>query len=486
MTCTSTCASTCASRPRGPKGSPIVGNAGGLWQSGLESLRACALQYGDLVPLRLFRKRFLFVSRPDYVAHVLATSHQKVAKGVARRSDHILLGDGISLREGDAWRRSRRLMQPAFRHDRLAAYGEEVVALTERAIEGWREGESRDVYADFSRLTMAIVGQALLGVDVAGEDADLADELTRALATRDAHARTLSMLLPGWLPTPSNLRMWLARRRLDRILQKIVERRRAARRVTADGADEPVPDDLLSLLLSSGDEDGGFETGEHARSEMLTIFVGGHETVADLLAWTWYLLALHPEIEARLVAELDEVLGGRSPSTSDLPRLRYASMIVAEVLRLYPPAPVLIREAVAELEIGGYKVARGTEIVMSPWVLQRDPRFFDEPEVFDPNRWADGLASRLPRYSYFPFGGGPRLCLGRSFATLEATLVLAVVAQRFHLDLVPGHPVVAEPIPTLHPKYGVLMETHPRWSRCYQSRWRGASQPPSTTAGLPR
>lgn len=203
-------------------------------------------------------------------------------------------------------------------------------------------------------------------------------------------------------------------------------------------------------------------TNRQVRDEITTIFVGGNDTVADTLSWAWYLLSQHPAVEAKLLAEIEATLGGRAPAASDLPRLPYTSMVVSEVLRLYPPASVLIREAIADFDIGTYRVAKGTQIVVSPWVMHRDVRYFADPEVFNPDRWADGLARRIPRYTYFPFGGGPRLCIGRSFATMEVVLVLASVAQHFQLELLPGHPVVAEEIPTLHPKYGLRMIVHRR------------------------
>lgn len=198
------------------------------------------------------------------------------------------------------------------------------------------------------------------------------------------------------------------------------------------------------------------------RDEVMTILVEGYETTADLLAWIWCLLSQHPEIETKLLTELAATLDGRTPTVADLPRLKYTSMIVSEGLRLYPPAPALGREAIVDFEVGGYRVSKGTDILVSQWVMHRDPRYFVDPEAFNPDRWADGLASRIPRYAYFPFGGGPRLCIGHAFATMEATLVLASVAQRFHLELASSYPVVAETLPTLRPKSGLRMVVHRR------------------------
>ena len=335
--------------PAGPERHPSLGNALGLWRGGLASLRECALEYGDLVPLRLLWKRFLFVNHPDYAAH--GPRHQP-SEGLQERrtgSDHILLGDGISLKEGEEWRRERRLMQPSFHRDRMAAYGEDVVALTERAIEGWRGGETRDVFEEMSRLTMAIVGKALLGVDVAGRDSDFTAALSDALSSRDAHARSPSMLLPSQLPTPSNLRMWRARRRLDQILQRVIDRR-SAQASRAPGEDRG---DLLSALLG-GEERGrpGQDGSAGAERDPDGLRRGPRDRRRPPH------LDLVPPVPARRGRSQ---AGGRArrrgrrraPAATDLPNLRYAGMVVAEVLRLYPPASILIRKATAEIEVGG-------------------------------------------------------------------------------------------------------------------------------------
>ena len=448
---------TSSALPREPKGNPILGHALSLSGNALPFLLASAADYGDLIPLRFFGKRILFVNHPDHIAHVLATCHRQVVKGISRRSDHILLGDGISLSEGNVWRRERRLIQSAFYRERLAAYGADVVALTERTREGWCDGETRDLEVELTKLTMEIVGKTLFGID-AGDNAELATAVSHAMACRAARVKSPQMLLPDRFPAPTTLRLRQARRRLDAIVQRRIDARRRA-------ADDR--DDLLALLLKARDEDGRALSDQQVRDEVVTIFVGGHETVADLLAWTWYLLSQHPEVEASLLAELDATLGGQLPTVADLSRLPYAGMVVSEVLRLYPPASVLTREVITDFAIDGYRVVPGTEIVMSPWVMHRDPRYFADPEAFRPERWADGLASRLPRYAYFPFGGGPRLCIGKAFATMEAMLVLATVVPRVHLALLPGQRVEAEEIPTLHPKDGLPMVLQSR--RCLKS-----------------
>ncbi|HWP28608.1 MAG TPA: cytochrome P450, partial [Chloroflexota bacterium] len=346
------------------------------------------------------------------------------------------------------------LIQPAFHRQQLAAYSEIMVACTEQLLATWRDGEVRDIHQEMMRLTLQIVARALFGADVADEAAVVDEALRVALERFGTRLSSLAFLLPDTLPTPDNWGFLRAARRLDAIVYRIIAARRAS------GADRG---DLLSILLRARDEaDGGGMTDRQLHDEVMTLLLAGHETTAIALSWTWYLLSQHPAVEARLLAELQAVLGGRAPTAEDLPRLPYTEWVLWEALRLYPPAWALAREAVQDCEIGGYPVPAGTIVVMSQWLLHRDPRYFDAPERFLPERWADGLAKRLPRYAYFPFGGGPRLCIGAGFASLEAALVLATVLPRFRLTLVPGHPIALWPSVTLRPRYGIRMVLHRR------------------------
>jgi cytochrome P450 len=417
-------------------------------RGGPRFLRACAAKYGDLVELRLFWKPVLFVNHPDYVGQVLATLHGKVGKGLTRHVDRGLLGEGLSLRDGDDWLRERRVLQPAFQRERLTEYGEVVVALAEQLMSRWRDGEVRDLYADMTTLALATVARSLFGVDLGG-DYPLAEAISDAFASRNARARSVQVLLPDWLPSPAGRRVRRARRRIDALLQPHLDTGRP---------DENSVGDLLAVLLGGEDKIGRGWSDRHVKDEIVTLLVGGTETVAGLLTWAWYLIAQHPDVEARLLAEVDAVVGERLPTPSDVKRLPYLGAVVSETLRLYPPASVLAREALTDVEIGPCRVSRGTTLAVSPWVMQRDPRFFASPDTFDPDRWTNGLASRLPPYAYFPFGGGPRLCIGRSLATMEAILVLASLARRYRFALLPDHPVVDQPIPTLRPKYGLRVK----------------------------
>jgi cytochrome P450 len=255
--------------------------------------------------------------------------------------------------------------------------------------------------------------------------------------------------VPEFIPTPRNLAYREAARRLDAVIYGILRERRRAARDTGD---------LLSLLLGAQDEDGSRMTDRQLRDEVMTLFLAGHETTANALAWTWWLLAQHPEVEARLHAELHDALNGRAAALDDLPRLRYTECVVSEAMRLYPPAWAMGREALEDVELAGYRIPRGSQVLMSQWVMHRDPRWFEEPERFWPERWAGDLARRLPKFAYFPFGGGPRVCIGSSFAMIEAVLVLATLAQEFRLELVPGQTIRPWPTITLRPRPGILMK----------------------------
>jgi cytochrome P450 len=438
-----------AARPPGPPGHLLVGNLPEFGRDVLGFLVECARRYGDVVSLRLGAWPTLAVNRPDFIEEVLAVRYASFRKhSFFFRHVTAIFGNGLLTSEGNFWLRQRRLAAPAFHRDRVAAYGEVMVALTERHLESWTDGERRDIHRDMMALTLQIASRTLFGAevpqDVVGEVGRSFDVVVEEIAARFRRP----FRIPDAVPTPGNLRYTRSVRRLDRLVYDIIAERRRT------GADHG---DLLSMLLRVQDEDGTTMTPVQLRDEVITLFLAGHETTALTLSWTWYLLSRHPEARAALEAEVDAVLGGRPPASADLPRLPFAEAVVTESLRLYPPAYVLGREAVEDTEIGGFPVPRGTTVFMSPWVVHRDPRHFEEPEAFRPERWLDGLARRLPRGAYLPFGGGPRLCIGQSFAMMEAVLLLAAVARRFRLTLEPDVPVTPFPSITLRPEGGVWM-----------------------------
>jgi cytochrome P450 len=435
-------------RPTAPKAHLIAGHLPEFRGDTLGFLTHCAREYGDLVPLRLGPRRAVLLNRPEYIEYVLVTNHRSFVKSVAYRVLRRALGEGLFTSDGELWKRQRQLAQPAFHRERIAAYAAVMADSTARMIDQWRDGEARDVDRDMMQLTLEIVTKALFGTDLSADPAEVGRAVTDSREQLMYVLSTLEFLLPPAVPTPANLRLRRAVRRLDDIVYRIIRDHRRRGEDTGD---------LLSMLLRAADESGRGMTDKQLRDEVMTVFVAGHETTAATLSWTWYLLSAHPQVDSALGAELRTVVGGRAPTAADVPRLKYAEMVLLEALRLYPPGTVLGREAVRDCEIGGHRVGAGTSVLMSPWVMHRDARYFDDPEEFRPERWADGLVDRLPRFAFFPFGAGPRRCIGASFAMLEATLALATVAQRYRLTLVPGHVVEPQVDITLRPRHGLRM-----------------------------
>ena len=438
------------SLPPGPPGRWLLGNLldVGPGQDQLGFLTRSARQYGDLVQLRFGRRLVLLAAHPDLVEQVLQAQHRNFAKGYFYRILSPLVGDGLLTSEGDFWLRQRRLAQPAFHRARIAAYAETMLAYADEIMADWRVGTPRDIYEDMTRLTLSVVGKTLFDADLAHEAAPVGAALGTALRELNGQISGLELLLPGWVPTPSRRRLQAAVRRLDGMVYRLIAERRAS------GQDRG---DLLSALLHAQDEDGSRMTDRQLRDEAMTIVLAGHETTAIALSWTWLLLAQHPDIEARVREEVQRVVGDRPPQVDDVPRLTLLDAVLREAMRLYPPIVGIGRESTTEVELGGYRLPPGTNVFINLWLIQRDPRFFDRPDAFDPDRWLDGRTRDLPRFAYFPFGGGPRLCIGQSFAMMEATLVLARIISQWRLELLPGRSVSMAAALTLRPIGGPVM-----------------------------
>ena len=439
---------------RGPRGHALLGSLGELNRDQIGFYARCAREYGDVVPVRLGPSRGLLIYHPDAIEEVLVARNRDFIKSRGIRLLRGLLGDGLFVAEGDLWLRQRRLMQPAFHRQRVAAYGEIMASYAERHAVGWRDGDVRDIHEEMMAVTRAIVARTLFDADVSEEARAIGDASEVIMEYFGERLGSLPALLPLWLPTPANLRMHRAVRRLDAVVYRMIADRR--QRPEDRG-------DLLSILLQAQDTDDGSRMSDwQVRDEVMTLFLAGHETTAVALSWTWYLLAQHPEVDARLAAELRHALGDRPPTVGDLPALRYAEMVVMESMRLYPPAYALGREAARPTEVAGHALPARSIVLMPTCVVQRDPRWFDEPEAFRPERWTGDAARRLPRFAYAPFGGGPRQCIGNSFATMEATLILAAIARRFRLALVPGQRVTPTPYITLRPEPGIRVRLERR------------------------
>jgi cytochrome P450 len=436
------------SLPPGPPGHFLTGHLPEMRRDLLGFYLRCARDYGDCALMRFGLKKVYFISHPDLIEQVLHS--RNFTKHYALRMNRPLLGNGLLTSEGEFWLRQRRLLQPLFQRERLASYTPIMVECTQHQLDSWSDGEVRDIHGEMRQLTMSIIARALFGADVTGKTDAVRSALRDAMGTFSQRFFRL-IHIPLSVPTPGNVRIRRAVHRLDAILYDLISQRRS----------ESGQEDLLSILLHARHEgDGSGMSDQQVRDECMTLFLAGYETNALALSWGWYLLAQHPEVVVVVSGERRLVRGGRPPTVADLPRLRYTEMVVQEILRVYPPAYALGRQATTACTLGDYQIPAGGTVLMSQWVMHRDPRYFTDPERFYPGRWADGLARRLPRYAYFPFGGGQRVCIGNTFALMEATLVLATIAQRFRFSLEPGPTVVPYPQLTLQPNRAIMLRLH--------------------------
>ena len=470
----------------GPKPQFLFGHLAAFRADRLSFFTDCARTYGDIVPLRLPGRRLLLFSRPDLIEQVLVTQAKNFVKHFGLRMYKPVLGNGLVTSEGDFWRRQRKLAAPAFAAGRLAGYAGDMVAAAARMTEEWRRaqttaptppparplqrpgpsasdapelsnGQVRDVHEDLMRLTLDVACQTLFGADACPDPHTVGAAMETALRAIDVRFSRI-FPVPDWFPTPANRRLFRALRTLDGVVTDIIARRRATLATGGAGATSG-PGDLLSTLLRARDEDDGSAmTDAQLLDEARTIFLAGHETTALALTYALYLLAAHPAAQDALHSELSSVLaGGRPPAYADLPRLTYTRNVVTEAMRLYPPADLLGREAIADCTVGGVAVPRGTSVFMSQWVMHRDGRYFPDPLRFDPGRWTDDFERSLPRFAYFPFGGGPRFCVGQSFASAESALILAALCQRFTFAPDPTFKLELWPSITLRPRAGVRL-----------------------------
>jgi cytochrome P450 len=406
-----------------------------------------ARNHGDVVRMRFLYLTAYFLYHPDDIEYVLSTNAKNFIKSRSVRSPFFqrLVGNGLLTSEGEFWRRQRRLAQPAFHRQRISGYADVMVEFTHRLSSSWCNGEARDIHQDMMRLTLEIVVKTLFNSDVSGDAAKVERALSQIVKPFSSQA-TLKWIIDNRLPTKTHRQFNEWAKEIDKIVYRIISERRAS------GSDQG---DLLSMLLAAHDEDGSQMTNRQLRDEVMTLFLAGHETTALTLSWAWYLLAQNPDAEEKFHAELDEVLNGRLPAADDLSRLKYTEMIAKESMRLYPPAYALGRESINECEVGGFRMPAKTQVFMFQWAVQRDPRFFKEPNDFHPERWTDEFSNSLPKYAYFPFGGGPRACIGNYFAMMEVVLLLATIGQRFRFSLLPEHPVSLLPAMSLRPRDGI-------------------------------
>lgn len=434
--------------PPGPKGNLILGVMPEFNRDMLGFIER-SRSFGDVVRMRFLYLTAYFLYHPDDIEYVVSTNAKNFIKSRTLRSPLFqrLVGNGLLTSEHDEWKRQRRLAQPAFHRNRISSYGEVMVDYANRITSAWKENEARDIHRDMMRLTLEIVVKTLFNADVSA-DADKVGRVLAQIVKPFASQATLKWIMDNRLPTATHRSFNREAAEIDAIVYRLIAERRES------GTDQG---DLLSMLLQAHDEDGSQMSDKQLRDEVMTLFLAGHETTALTLSWAWYLLAKDPATERAFHAELDAVLGDRLPTMADLPQLKYCEMIAKESMRLYPPAFGLGREAITECEIGGFRMPKGTQVFMFQWVTHRDARYFSEPNEFRPERWTEEFSNSLPKYAYFPFGGGPRFCIGNSFAMMEIILVLATIGQKFRLKLVPDHEVTLLPAMSLRPRDGIRM-----------------------------
>lgn len=438
--------------PSGPKNRFPGANLRALQYDPLTFLTRATREHGDAVHFRIGRAHLFFFAHPELVRDVLVTRHASFMKGLALQRTKIVLGEGLLTSEGDLHKRQRRLAQPAFHRERIHGYGEEMVANALIARDRWRDGEELDVAHEMMRLTLAVVAKTLFDADVEDDADEIGAALTELMLMFPLLLHPLAPLVLRIPFLPRVRRFRWAMARLDRIIYAMIDERRRASR-----AQQEARGDLLSMLLTATDVegDGGGMSDRQLRDEAMTIFLAGHETTANALAWTWYCLARNPHVERELHRELDRVLGGRTPAPADYPRLPYTEMVLAESMRLFPPAWGIGRYATSAVKVGEWDVSRDALVIVSQWVTHRDARFWPEPERFDPLRFTPEAKAARPKMAYFPFGAGTRTCIGESFAWMEGVLLLATIAQTWRFER--GADVDPVALITLRPKQPMRM-----------------------------
>ena len=439
--------------PPGPKSKFPLDHLFSYRRDSIGFLKKIAKEYGDIVHFKMGPIRIVLLNHSDYIKEVLTVQHRNFVKGRPLEMAKELLGEGLLTSEGEFHKRHSRMIQPAFHRNMIESYVPAVIKCISQMMNKWKDGMETDMKDEMTHMSIAIAGKSLFNADIAEE----APEISNALDTATGLFGRISLPFSEWLlklPLPGNLRFYKAKERLDDTIRRMIEERRQNKMNNGD---------LLSILLRSQDENGnGGLSEQEIRDEAITLFLTAFDTTSTALTWTWYLLSQNPEAEAALHKELDSVLNGRSPVAEDIPNLKYCRMVFGESMRLYPPSYVIPRQAIGDFAIDKYIVPRGSIVLMSPYLVQRDPRFYADPEKFDPCEWDKHTHGLNSKYEYFPFSRGPRSCIGEPFAWMLGTLAIASVAQSWRLKLVPGHPVELLPLINLRPKYGMKMTLHRR------------------------
>jgi cytochrome P450 len=437
----------------GPKGNLLFGHAGNYRDDAIGFEQEMFERYGDVVAIRFANIKAYLMRHPDHIHQVLVSEASKFHKSpVYRMVLGRFLGEGLVTSEGSFWRRQRAMTQPAFHTKRIQNYADVMVNYTERLLDEYEAGQVRNINQDMMRLTLNIVSKTLFDAEMDANAARVNEALTAVLHASNEIINS-GFIIPQWVPTPRNRRVKSSVREFDAIMNQII----TERRVTMEDKG-----DLLSMLLLTEDADGERMTDKQVRDEAVTLFLAGHETTANALTWTWYLLSQNPDVEAKLHEEVDRVLGGRLPILADMRQLEYTEMVLKESMRLYPPVPNFGRQAIEDVQIGDINVEKDRVIMISPVNMHTDPRWWNDPMEFRPERFAKGSEEPRHKHAYLPFGGGPRVCIGNNFAMMEGVLVMAAMAQRYQMRFIDDNPVVPKPTITLRPEHPMHMRIEVR------------------------
>lgn len=435
--------------PPGPKPKPVVGNLLEFRKGQLAFVTRLQREYGKVSTFYFGKNPMVMFTTPEAVRYVLVENAKNFTIRESTQSLRLIIGDGLLTTDGEFHRQQRRLMLPAFHRKRVESYRDIMIAYTQRMLQDWQSGQQVDIAVEMQQLTLRIVGKALFDVDLTGESHALGQAFDDM---RDyPNRRRFRFAVLGWpinLPFMPYAKFKRAKALLDKTVYDIIAQRHATGEDTGD---------VLSMLLAARDEDGSALTDVQLRDEIMTLLAAGHETTSNALTWTFYLLSQHPAERDKLLAELRSVLNGRTPTVEDLTQLPYLEMVVKESMRLFPPAWILGRRGVGDYELEGYHLPAGSFVMLSPWVMHHMAEYFVEPERFYPERFDPEIGEKHPNFSYFPFGAGSRMCIGSTFAMMEARLLLATIIQQYSPMLVAGHPVEPKPRVTLRPKFGMRM-----------------------------
>jgi len=438
-------------KPPGPPNRFKIGNLRSMMKDPLGSMTD-ASEYGPLSNLPLLYEPYVLVRDPELIQQSLAQGHAVMRKDRFTRELDRVLGQGLVTSEGELWRRQRKLVAHAFTPRRIRTYGDAMVAAAHRSLADWDDGREINLHESMAELTMDVVGRTLFDTNVRDTAREVGDALS---VISDYYAKVLENPIkpPEWWPSPGMFRFRKAVRNVDRIVVDMIEARRAAGRDRGD---------LLSALLQAQDDEGGGMSNQQLRDECITLFLAGHETTSIALGHTFYLLSRHPEVEERVHQEVTAVLGHRHATSDDYPRLAYTERVIRESMRLYPPVYAIGRQLLEDFELGGYTLEKGVTLLFSQWVTHRRPELFADPLRFDPDRWLPQRAQAIHKYAYFPFGGGPRICIGNHFAMMEAVLLLATLAHAYRFELLPDQTLELEPSVTLRVEKDLRMRLRAR------------------------